>query len=143
MVNAWYCTDSEEDQRLPHQFSPNQPVSLEQLSTLGVNYWVVKGEEDPKLQQLREQYNYNYKDVIEVSPNTLPNYELKIKSFYEEHLHDDDEIRFVLAGTGYFDVRDKDDKWIRIEVTQDDMISIPAGIYHRFTLDSNNYIKGS
>lgn len=40
-------------------------------------------------------------------------------------------------------MRDQDDQWIRVAVKKGGMIVLPAGMYHRFTLDSDNYIKVS
>ena len=61
----------------------------------------------------------------------FPDYDI-----FQEHLHADDEIHFVLEGSGYFDVWDRQDWSIRIFLETGDMISLPAGIYHRFTLDT-------
>lgn len=146
MVRAWYMdNDFTVDQREEHQLCPPVPASLDDVrAKSGVLYWKLNAdsyEEDGELEKIRKERGYSYTDVIEISREKLLNYEEKIKTFFQEHLHSDEEIRFILAGSGYFDVRDCDDKWIRIEVSKGDLLVLPAGIYHRFTLDKKNYIK--
>lgn len=79
-------------------------------------------------------------DIITVNPEHLPEFEKKIKAFFEEHIHDAEEIRYVLGGSGFFDVRDKEDKWVRVHVKKGDLMTLPEGIYHRFTCDEDDII---
>jgi hypothetical protein len=71
----------------------------------------------------------------------LPGYDEKIKAFFEEHIHDAEEIRYIIDGSGYFDIRDKEDKWIRIWIKKGDLMTLPEGCYHRFTCDETDFIQ--
>lgn len=143
-IEAWCMDESNGDPRLPHHRSPKEYVSLDTLAEIGVLHWKLNAkdyENDPELGKIREERGYNYMDLLDLCPEKVENYEQKLKNFYTEHIHADEEIRYCLQGSGYFDVRDKVDRWIRIWVKEGDLIILPAGIYHRFSLDASNYVK--
>ncbi|KAJ3334950.1 N-terminal acetyltransferase A complex catalytic subunit ard1 [Kappamyces sp. JEL0680] len=143
MVSAWYYNeDDKSDPRMPHKFSPVQEISLEKLASVGVLHWHFNPESElDKVQELMKTRKYNNSDQITISKEKLPNYEEKLKIFFTEHMHDDEEIRYIMEGSGYFDIRDVDDRWMRIQCDTGDMIVLPAGAYHRFILDHTNYLK--
>jgi len=138
---AWFMDDKEGDQREPHRKEGGE-VSKDLLDKLGVLQWSgLTGEDDPVLLDIMKTRGYTYTDQVRVCPEFLPNFETKIKAFFEEHIHYDEEIRYCMEGSGYFDVKDLDDQWVRIALSPGDMIILPEGIYHRFTCDDKNYIK--
>ncbi|KAF8689650.1 acetyl-CoA synthetase, partial [Rhizoctonia solani] len=138
---AYIFDNVESDQRLPHIIEPPLLISEAELKELGVLYWRA---DDPEIvESVAKERGYKNRDTINVSREGLGDlYESKIKGFFEEHMHEDEEIRYILDGSGFFDVRrTTDEAWVRIAVEKGDLLVIPAGIYHRFTLDTKDYIK--
>jgi len=143
-MRAYYYDNIPGDQRLPHDYVPSRPVSEDTLDKISVKHWTISVEGyESKVNAVAQERGYKNRDTINVSKEGLGElYEQKIKGFFEEHLHEDEEIRYILSGTGFFDVRETpSDAWIRLAVVSGDLIVLPAGIYHRFTLDEANNIK--
>ncbi|KAI5453016.1 1,2-dihydroxy-3-keto-5-methylthiopentene dioxygenase [Naganishia albida] len=142
-MRAYVFDDIPGDQRKPHDSGEN--VDLARLKALGVLYWQIPQEEgwQGEIDKVAKERDYKNRDVINVTREGLGEaYESKIKGFFEEHLHEDEEIRYILEGSGFFDVRDQTDKkWVRIAMEAGDLVVLPAGIYHRFTLDERDKIK--
>ncbi|KAK2743488.1 1,2-dihydroxy-3-keto-5-methylthiopentene dioxygenase [Onygenales sp. PD_40] len=137
-MKAYWYDNQEGDQRLPHD--SGRAVDPTYLSTLGVLYH--RCPTIDAVDALASARGYKNRDEITVSPEKMGAiYEEKVKTFFHEHLHEDEEIRYILDGEGYFDVRSEADEWVRIQLEKDDLIVLPAGIYHRFTTDEKNYVK--
>jgi len=150
LVRAWILNEemisnSQENEymenlKTDNHFKNPQWVSSEELNEIGVLQWKLDGkEQNETLEKICKDRNYKNRDQCRIGKH-MENYEELIKKFATEHLHEDEEIRYVLDGSGYFDVRNKEDKWIRIQVTKGLMIIIPKGLYHRFVPDVCNYI---
>ena len=132
---------TQDDCRLPHKFC-KEDLSPDYVSSLGVLFYsfpVGLSESADKVNDLATSRKYVNRGEITISPEALgQQYEAKMKAFYNEHIHEDEEIRYILDGTGYFDIRDANDQWVRIRAEPGDLIILPAGIYHRFTTDEKN-----
>jgi 1,2-dihydroxy-3-keto-5-methylthiopentene dioxygenase len=143
------------DQREPHD--SGRSIDADYLSNLGVLYYQFADVQD--VDKLAAERSYKNRDLITVSPEKMGEvYEEKVRMFFNEHLHEDEEIRYIRDGAGFFDVRSEGDEWVRIFLEKDDLIVdpstsrenglltegqiLPAGIYHRFTTDSNNVSRG-
>jgi len=153
---CWIMTDTCENQKEENRKEPNEPVSVDTLRELGIHFWKIDPEGynypalsvpwnpndslDPRLSQLRDDRGYSYADIITIHPDKLPGYEEKVASFFEEHIHDAEEIRYIIGGSGFFDVRDKEDRWVRIHIKKGDLMTLPEGSYHRFTVDEKDII---
>jgi len=122
---------------------PSSTITPEQLAGRGVLSWSVPEEEEARaalIERIKREHGYVDEDFVELGPET-PNLEAICAKFDREHLHTEDEVRFVVAGEGIFDVRDETDRWIRIVVGPGDLIVIPARAHHRFFLTDKKQIR--
>lgn len=117
--------------------------ALSDLAAAGVHYEALAVDpaaERGALDRLKVARGYVEEDVVELRPDT-ENLEQICAKFEDEHLHTDDEVRYVLEGEGIFDIRSADDRWMRVTVEKGDLIVVPADRYHRFFLTDRKHIR--
>jgi 1,2-dihydroxy-3-keto-5-methylthiopentene dioxygenase len=124
--------------------APEYPtLDVEHLRRNGITYEQLELASDAyqgTLDTLKRERGYIEQDVIALAPTT-ENLAAICAKFADEHLHTDDEVRFVLAGAGIFDIRDDHDRWMRITVEAGDLIVVPKDRYHRFFLTESQQIR--
>jgi 1,2-dihydroxy-3-keto-5-methylthiopentene dioxygenase len=119
----------------------NQPIDANVLEANGVIYRRLDLDNfQPTLDELRTRRGYVTQDEVALRPET-PNLDGILAKFDPEHLHTDDEVRFVLEGEGIFDIRSNDERWMRVIVEAGDLIVVPAGKNHRFELTNKRAIR--
>ncbi|KAF8124357.1 Acireductone dioxygenase ARD family [Boletus edulis] len=144
-MRAYFMDDIPGDQRLPHD--SGREISDDVLRSIGVLHWHIPidgaGAYKDEVLKVAKEREYKNHDVIVINKESLGDeFESKIKNFYHEHMHEDEEIRYILEGSGYFDVREHaTESWIRCHMSAGDLLVLPAGIYHRFSLDMTNRVQ--
>lgn len=93
-----------------------------------------------EIEQLKARGGYVTADVIDVKPETSGLDEMLAK-FNREHWHDEDEVRFIVAGHGLFHIHPENAPIVSIEVEAGDLIRVPRGTRHWFNLCADRRIR--
>lgn len=85
-----------------------------------------------EIDQLKLEGAYQSVDVVRLLPDNPKKEELRGK-FLEEHVHDEDEVRFFVEGRGMFYLHTGNKVHLML-CERDDLISVPAGMRHWFDM---------
>lgn len=131
----------------------NESEIRSELATLGIDYasWsldrvgadasaeAVLTAYSSEIEEMKQRGGYVTADVIDVNPST-PNLDTMLAKFDKEHTHSEDEVRFILAGRGIFFLN-IGGRVASVEVGPGDMLRVPRGTTHWFTLCEDRRIR--
>ena len=134
----------------------SQPEEVKQfLASIGISYEVWKPAREvaadapaeeilaaysAEIDRLKVSEGYVTADVIDVKPQT-PGLAEMLAKFNREHTHDDDEVRFIIEGSGLFHINPANGPVCAIEVVAGDLIRVPRGTLHWFNLCEDQRIR--
>lgn len=125
------------------------------LSRHGIWYeqWPVAGRVDrqataeqilaayaPEVDRMKARGGYITADVIDVTSD-VPGLQAMLDKFNREHIHAEDEVRFIVRGSGVFHIHPPEGPVFAIEVLAGDLINVPAGTLHWFDLCADRDIR--
>jgi 1,2-dihydroxy-3-keto-5-methylthiopentene dioxygenase len=131
----------------------SEPEIRSSLASLGIDYerWdlsrapaessadAVLAAYAQEIEEMKQRGGYRMADVIDVYPET-PGLDAMLARFDKEHTHDEDEVRFILAGRGIFFLH-LSGRVVSVEVGPGDMLRVPRGTTHWFTLCEDRRIR--
>ncbi|MFQ5670061.1 MAG: acireductone dioxygenase [Acidobacteriota bacterium] len=92
------------------------------------------------IEALKREAGYVTADVIDVHPDT-PGLEAMLARFAREHWHQEDEVRFVIAGRGLFHIRPPSGPVLAVQVEAGDLLRVPRKTRHWFHLCPERRIR--
>jgi 1,2-dihydroxy-3-keto-5-methylthiopentene dioxygenase len=131
----------------------NESEIRAKLGVLGIDYerWDLSrvGADTPadevlaayaeEIDEMKRRGGYVTADVIDVFPETA-GLDAMLARFDKEHTHSEDEVRFILAGRGIFFLH-LGEKVVSVEVGPGDLLRVPRGTTHWFTLCEDRRIR--
>ena len=114
-----------------------QPVKFSQLRELGLLYYRINLSDFSVVNQIAKERLYKHTDEIKISQTCKD--EQFLEKWFQEHYNEDEQVRLITDGSCYLDIRSKQDTWIRCQLQSGDVVVLASGLYHRGTLDENDY----
>jgi 1,2-dihydroxy-3-keto-5-methylthiopentene dioxygenase len=119
-------------ERLPGRLKKSYALSPEDQQTILDLY-------EPELSDLKTRQGYLAQDIVVLSDKT-PDLGALLRKFRREHHHTDDEVRFVLDGSGVFTIR-RNGSIFDVTLQAGDLLVVPAYTRHSFELTEDRRIK--
>lgn len=94
----------------------------------------------PQIEEWKRRGGYVTADVIDVNADT-PGLDAMLAKFNIEHTHDEDEVRYIIAGRGLFHIHPSQGPVVAIEVQAGDLMRVPRGTRHWFDLCGDRRIR--
>ncbi|KAG5494176.1 hypothetical protein JKF63_02011 [Porcisia hertigi] len=143
-LDMWYLDDETSKPSLstaslrPGRKIGAPAVTMKALRELGVVLFRVSMSDFTVAKQIIKEREYKHTDEIRISQTAKD--DTFLERWYQEHYTEDEEFRVVMDGSFYLDVRSKQDEWIRLHLQAGDLVILPPGMYHRATLDEDDYV---
>jgi len=136
MVAAWYVDGSSEEERWqPNQMLPNFAVPGDKLSRLGAEHYADGAGAGVKRAVAEHGLARAPELVLAEAAGQAGSL---AEALWVEHARAGAEVLVALQGAGYIDVRDSNDRWIRVRLGEGEALCLPAGMYRRVACSSKS-----
>ncbi|UCH53105.1 MAG: cupin domain-containing protein [Pseudomonadota bacterium] len=88
---------------------------------------------DNRFEELKRDKGYQTRDLVVIHED-IPGLADMLAKFDKIHTHSDDEVRYILAGSGYFGFVEPGGEQFMLEVGAGDYINVPANSEHWFEM---------
>jgi 1,2-dihydroxy-3-keto-5-methylthiopentene dioxygenase len=112
-----------------------RPCSAEDLAAEGIQHEKLDLRNfDASVDRVKRARDLARDEVILLSLDN-PNHEGAIAKEADEHAHLGQEVRLIVEGAAVYEVRARDDSWLRLSVRAGELVVLPTQRYHRFLVD--------
>jgi len=117
----------------PAPSEPRARALLEQKSLNDAEKEELLGFVQNRFEELKREKGYQTRDMVVIHED-IPGLADMLGKFDKIHTHSDDEVRYILAGQGYFGFVEPDGAQFLLEVCAGDYINVPANAEHWFEM---------